>query len=224
MHIHVAEQVKEVEDCTAATGQRPVEHLLASIQVNDRWCLVHATHMTDTETKTLAATGAVAGLCPITEADFGDGMFPAVAWRGASGRFGIGTDSNTAISTTQELRQLEYSQRLQHCARNLLAPAGVSSGRYLWEQAARGGAQALDRKIGRLAPRYRADWITIDPMHPALIGRDDDALLDAMIFAAATPCVTDVFVAGRHVVQAGRHIARDHIVSRYHRSLQRLAD
>lgn len=224
LHIHIAEQTLEVDDCLAATGQRPVEHLLANVPVDDRWCPVHATHMTGIETTALATTGAVAGLCPITEADLGDGVFPAIAWREACGRFGIGTDSNTAISAAQELRLLEYSQRLQHRARTLLAPSGISSGRYLWEHAARGGAQALDRAIGVIAPGHRADFVVVDPVHPALLGRDEDALLDAMIFAAATPCITDVVGGGRHVVHDGRHIARDGILAAYQRTVRRLAD
>ena len=222
LHTHIAEQTLEVDDCLAATGQRPVEHLLANLPVGDRWCLVHATHMIDTETTALAATGAVAGLCPITEADLGDGVFPAIAWRGAGGRFGVGTDSNTAISATHELRLLEYSQRLQHRARNLLAPAGISSGRYLWDHAARGGAQALDRAIGAIIPGHRADFIVVDPAHPALLGRGEDALLDAMIFAAATPCITDVVVGGQHVVHNARHIARNAILAAYQRTVDRL--
>jgi formiminoglutamate deiminase len=222
LHIHVAEQLREVEDCVAATGARPVEHLLASAPIDRSWCLVHATHMTEAETTALAATGAVAGLCPITEADLGDGIFPALAWRDAGGRFGIGTDSNTAISAPQELRLLEYGQRLHHRARNLLAPPGISTGRYLWNQAAEGGAQALDRRIGALAPGHRADIVVLDPTHPALTGRTDDAILDALIFAAATPSITDVLVGGRHVVRDGQHVARRDIVERWHRTASRL--
>ena len=222
LHIHVAEQLREVEDCLAATGARPVQHLLASAPIDDRWCVIHATHMTAAETTALAATGAVAGLCPITEADLGDGIFPALAWRDAGGRFGIGTDSNTAISAPQELRLLEYGQRLHHRARNLLAPPGISTGRYLWNQAAEGGAQALDRRIGALAPGHRADIVVLDPTHPALTGRTDDAILDALIFAAATPSITDVLVGGRHVVRDGQHVARRDIVERWHRTASRL--
>jgi formimidoylglutamate deiminase len=223
LHIHLAEQVQEVADCLTATGARPAEYLLASAKLDHRWCLVHATHMTASETAALAATGVVAGLCPITEADLGDGVFPALAWRDAGGRFGIGTDSNTAISVTQELRLLEYSQRLHHRARNLLAPPGISSGRHLWDQAGRGGGQALDRRIGALAPGYRADIVVLDPAHPALIGRADDALLDALIFAAATPCVTDVLVGGRHVVRDGSHVGRERILAGYRRTIRSLA-
>jgi formimidoylglutamate deiminase len=222
LHIHVAEQRREVDDCLAATGASPVQYLLATTPIDARWCVIHATHMTAAETTALAATGAVAGLCPITEADLGDGIFPALAWRDAGGKFGIGTDSNTAISATQELRLLEYGQRLTHRARTLLAPQGVSTGRHLWDQATRGGAQALDRSIGALAPGHRADLVVLDPMHPALTGREDDAILDALIFAAATPCITDVLVNGRHVVRDGRHIARRDIVQRWHRTVRRL--
>ncbi len=222
LHIHVAEQRREVEDCLAATGASPVQHLLATTPVDARWCVIHATHMTAAETTALAATGAVAGLCPITEADLGDGIFPALAWRDAAGKFGIGTDSNTAISATQELRLLEYGQRLTHRARTLLAPQGVSTGRHLWDQATTGGAQALDRRIGVLALGHRADIVVLDPTHPALTGRTGDAVLDALIFAAATPCITDVLVAGRHVVRNGRHIARAQILTAWQQTLNRL--
>lgn len=223
LHIHVAEQQREVADCLATTGARPVDYLLANAPVDHRWCLVHATHMTTAETQAASTTGAVAGLCPVTEADLGDGLFPALAWRETGGRFGIGTDSNTAISAVQELRLLEYGQRLQHQARTLLAPPGQSTGRFLWDQAARGGAQALDRRVGAIAPGHRADLVIIDPDHPALLGREDDARLDALIFAAATPCITDVLVGGRHVVRDGRHIARDRILDAWRHTARRLA-
>jgi formimidoylglutamate deiminase len=200
LHIHVAEQRREVENCLAATGQRPVEHPLAGAPIDHRWCAIHATHMTAAETTALATTGAIAGLCPITEADLGDGIFPALAYRDAGGKFGIGTDSNTAISAPQELRLLECGQRLTHQARNVLAPPGISTGRHLWDQATSGGAQALDRRIGAIAPGYRADIIILDPALPALAGRTADAILDDLIFAAASPCVTDVLVAGEQVV------------------------
>jgi formimidoylglutamate deiminase len=222
LHIHVAEQTREVEDCLTATGATPVQHLLASAPVDQSWCLIHATHMTATETTALAATGAIAGLCPITEADLGDGIFPTLAFRDAGGTFGIGTDSNTAISPTQELRLLDYTQRLTHRARNVLTPPNLSTGRHLWNEATRGGAQALDRAIGALAPGHRADIIILDPSHPALTGRTDDAILDAMIFAAATPCITDVIVGGRQIVRDGQHIAHRDIVERWHRTAARL--
>lgn len=223
LHIHIAEQTREVDECLAATGQRPVDHLLAHVPVDRRWCLVHATHMTKAETAALAATSAVAGLCPVTEADLGDGLFPALDWHRADGRFGIGTDSNTAISVAQELRLLEYGQRLLHRARNLLAPTGISTGRHLWDQCTRGGAQALRRHIGAIAPGHRADIITIDPAHAALAGRADDALLDAMIFATTASCVDTVMVGGRALVHNGRHIARDPIIARYRTAIRRRA-
>lgn len=224
VHIHVAEQIREVEECLAATGLRPVDHLLAHAPVDKRWCVVHATHMNHNETNALAGTGAVAGLCPVTEADLGDGCFPALAWRDAGGRFGFGTDSNTAISATQELRMLEYSQRLHCRTRNILAPASASTGRYLWDQATSSGAQALDRRIGALTPGYRADIVVIDPTHPALIARGGDVMLDALIFAAATPCITDVIVGGRHIVREGRHIARERILAAWHTVARRLME
>ena len=165
LHIHVAEQLREVEDCRSATGQRPVEHLLATTPIDARWCIIHATHMTEGETTALAATGAVAGLCPITEADLGDGLFPALAWRDA-GTFGIGTDSNTAISAAQELRLLEYGQRLAHHARTLLAPAGVSTGRHSGTRPRAAAPRRSTAAIGALAPGHHADIIILDPHAP----------------------------------------------------------
>jgi formimidoylglutamate deiminase len=185
LHIHLAEQHREVEDCLAATGQRPVEHLLANLPIDHRWCAIHATHMTAAETNALAASGAIAGLCPITEADLGDAIFPALAWRDGGVKFGIGTDSNTAISAPQELRLAEYGQRLTHQARNVLAPPGISTGRHLWDRATSGGAQPLERRIGAIAPGHRADIVILDPADPALTGRAGDAILDTLIFAAA---------------------------------------
>ncbi|MBM3928538.1 MAG: amidohydrolase family protein, partial [Sphingomonadales bacterium] len=215
IHIHVAEQVKEVDDCIAWSGARPVEWLLDHAAVDDRWCLVHATHMTATETERAARTGAVAGLCPITEANLGDGIFPGVEWLAAGGRFGIGSDSNVLIDAIEELRLLDYGQRLTRRVRNPLARGGSSGGR-LYRGALAGGVQALG------APGDAADFLTLDADHPALVGRQGDALLDALIFAAGRGVIRDVWRRGRRVVAGGRHIARDAIAARYRGTLVRL--
>ena len=219
VHIHIAEQTREVEDCIAATGARPVEWLLEHVGVDDRWCLVHATHMSADETLRLAASGAVAGLCPVTESDLGDGIFPATAFAGAGGRFGVGSDSNVLIGLAAELRTLEYSQRLRDRARNRLAEPGASVGRALFDRAVSAGAQALGHNAVRLEPGARADLVVLDPAHPALYGRRGDTVLDSWIFAAATSPVRDVIAGGRHVVRRGRHIDRERIEARYRRCI-----
>ncbi|MSP45498.1 MAG: formimidoylglutamate deiminase, partial [Xanthobacteraceae bacterium] len=172
VHIHVAEQEKEVEDCIAWCGQRPVEWLLANAPVDERWCLIHATHMADTETTAVTKTGAVVGLCPVTEASLGDGTFPARTFLNSKGRFGIGTDSNVLIGVADELRQLEYGQRLALRERNVFAAdADISTGRTLLEAAVRGGAHALAQPTSGLAEGARADIVTLDANHPSLASR-----------------------------------------------------
>ncbi|MGH6962135.1 MAG: formimidoylglutamate deiminase, partial [Dongiaceae bacterium] len=166
IHIHVAEQTKEVDDCVAWSGARPVEWLIDHAPVDARWCLVHATHMTSDETRRVAASGAVVGLCPITEASLGDGIFDGPEFIGAGGRFGVGSDSNIEIDAAGELRLLEYSQRLGHRGRNVMTTAeGESTGQRLFTQALAGGAQALGRPIGAIAPGRRADIVVLDAEH-----------------------------------------------------------
>lgn len=208
VHIHIAEQTAEVADCEAATGRRPVDYLFDSLDVDSRWCLIHATHVTAGEVARMAASGAVVGLCPVTEADLGDGLFPAVDYTTLGGRWGVGSDSNVLISLPQELRLLEQGQRLRDRARNRLAKPPLSTGRTLFEAAAAGGAQALGLPLGVLATGASADFVVLDDDHPALVGRSGDGLLDAWIFAAAGNPVRDVFVAGRQVVKDGVHVAR----------------
>ncbi|HEY1710792.1 MAG TPA: formimidoylglutamate deiminase [Rhizomicrobium sp.] len=219
IHIHVAEQQKEVNDCLAWSGRRPVEWLLDTGLVDDRWCLVHATHITGSETAGLAKSGAVAGLCPITEANLGDGVFPAVPFLSQYGRFGIGSDSNVLIDAAEELRTLEYGQRLMQEGRNVLASAeGASTGGELYRAALRGGAQALQTEAA-LRIGAPADLVSLNAEHPALYGRRGDAILDSWIFAARAGAVDCVWRHGRKVVADGRHHARDEIVRRYRRAL-----
>ncbi|MCE8536145.1 formimidoylglutamate deiminase [Ruegeria pomeroyi] len=215
VHIHIAEQTREVEEIEAAYGARPVDWLLNNAAVGPRWCLIHATHMTDAETRAMAATGAVAGLCPITEANLGDGIFNGVPYLEARGAFGVGSDSNVLISLTEELRLLEYSQRLRDRERNVLAGAEGSTGSALYLGAVRGGARALDRGAGEIAPGALADLVAIDSGAPALCALEPGQLLDGLIFAAGDRVVTDLWSAGRHQVRAGRHVAEDAIARRY---------
>lgn len=222
-HIHLAEQVAEVEEVQAAYGARPVDWLLENAAVDGRWCLIHATQMKPHETEALAATGAVAGLCPITEASLGDGIFDALRWQAAGGRFGVGSDSNLRIAQAEELRSLEYSQRLRDRGRAMLAIEEASTGRVLFETAAQGGAQAAGRDSGALAPGMWADLLALDMGAVDLEGRQGDGILDAWIFAGDDRMVQAVWSAGRPVVRDGRHVARDGIVARYRAVMRRLA-
>jgi formiminoglutamate deiminase len=223
IHVHAAEQTREVEECLAWSGARPVEWLLDTMPIDSRWCLIHATHMTAADTERLARSGAVVGLCPITEANLGDGIFPAVAFERAGGRYAIGTDSNVRIAANEELRTLEYSQRLRDERRNRLGGDRSSTGRALLAAACAGGRQALglDGPASGLAAGQRGDIVVLDHAHPALVGRSDDALLDAWIFAAGD-VVSDVFASGRHLVVGGQHIRADRVRARYAETARRL--
>lgn len=222
IHIHAAEQVKEVAASVAALGARPVEWLLANADVNARWCLVHSTHLTDAETGALAASGAVAGLCPVTEGNLGDGIFPAIGFLAAGGRIATGTDSNIQIDPAAELRSLEYSQRLAHRARGLLATEETPSvGGRLFRAAGGGGAQALGTTFG-IVVGAPADIVALDANHPALIERKGDMLLDGWIFGANRPAVESVWRAGSRVVRDGSHVARDAVTADYRKTLAKL--
>lgn len=222
-HIHAAEQTKEVDDCLAWSGKRPIEWLLETHSVNSRWCLIHSTHMTDDETRRLAATGAVAGLCPVTEANLGDGIFNGDTFMKARGHFGVGTDSNVQISLAYELRQLEYAQRLRNRLRNVMATGeGRSTGRQLFDATLAGGAQALGQVHAGLKAGALADIVTLNPEHPALLHRNADAILDGWIFSADSAAVGTVWSLGRKVVVAGRHIHRDAIAQRYAATLAKV--
>lgn len=217
--------MKEVEDCVAFSGRRPVDLLLDLLPVSTRWCAIHATHMTAEETVRLARTGAVAGLCPITEADLGDGFFNAAPFLAEAGRIGLGSDSNVEITAAGEVRLLEYGQRLLHRERNALAGGpDRSTGTTLLEAALAGGAQALDRAMGAFDVGRRADIVVLDLEHPALAGRAPDAVVDCWIFAAASNPVRDVYVAGRKVIDNGRHVSEDRILRRYLDTLKSLGD
>ena len=222
VHIHIAEQTAEVEACRAWSGQAPVAWLLDHVDVDRRWCLVHATHMDADEAQSLAHSGAVAGLCPVTEANLGDGLFPAAPFLAAGGVYGVGSDSNVLIDAAEELRWLEYGQRLARQGRSLMArDAGASTGGAMFRASLAGGAQALGALAG-IAVGASADWITLDAAHPSLLGRTGDALLDGWIFAAGRAAIDGVWRRGAQVVSGGRHVARDAIHRRYADTLARL--
>jgi formimidoylglutamate deiminase len=225
IHIHIAEQLREVEECLAWCGRRPVQWLLETGAVDARWCLVHATHVEAEELAGIAARGAVAGLCPVTEASLGDGIFPAAQFLAAGGRVGIGSDSNIRLDAAEELRTLEYTQRLAQHARNVLARgAGASTGRSLFDAALAGGARAL--LPGGAGPGLAAgaslDVVSLRPDHPALIGRAGDELLDSWIFAGDRGLIDCVWRAGVKVVSGGRHRRRESIAARYGQALRAL--
>ncbi len=224
VHIHISEQMKEVNDVEAALGKRPVDWLLDNADVNDRWCLIHATHMTEGETIKMAQSGAVAGLCPITEANLGDGPFNGPTYLEQNGVFGVGSDSNVRISLTEELRTLEYSQRLRDTSRNVLAPSDGSTGHTLYTGAARGGAQALGRDAGAIEVGKLADLVAITRDDPALCALKDEQILDGLCFAASDNVVTDTWSAGRHMVKNGQHIHREGIVANYRTTIAELTE
>ena len=224
-HIHIAEQLREVEECQAWSGRRPIEWLLENVELDARWCLVHATHATAGELQGIAQRRAVVGLCPITEASLGDGIFPAAAFVGYHGRFGIGSDSNVRLDATEELRLLEYSQRLTERARNVLAAGpGVSTGRTLFDGALSGGTQALHGPHLPAGLRVGSwlDLVTLRRDDPSLIARQGDEILDSWIFAAGCGAIDCVWRAGVKLVTNGQHRRRDAIRTRYARVLGRL--
>lgn len=223
VHIHAAEQVKEVEDCLAWSGRRPVQWLLEHAPVDRRWCIIHATHTTDEEIAAFVRAEAVAGLCPITEASLGDGIFPAPEFLAAGGSFGVGTDSNVLVGAADELRQLEYGQRLKHRQRNVLSSgAGRSTGRTLFSHALAGGARALAQGTIGLTPGARADIVTLDMSHPSLSGRAGDTIIDGWIFAAGSGAIDCVWAGGDKVVEGGRHRLRRAARERFNASVRRL--
>jgi formimidoylglutamate deiminase len=224
LHIHIAEQIGEVQDCLNLRGARPVEWLLDNAPVDARWCLVHATHMTAEETRRLAESGAAAGLCPTTEANLGDGLFPLAAYRAAGGALGIGSDSHISVSPVEELRWLEYGQRLTTRHRNIaVSESSASVGENLWGDALFGGAQASGVDIGALEAGSRADVIVLDDCAPLLAGREVDDVLDTFLFAGNANLVRDVMVDGDWVVRAFRHRDEEAIAARYREAITRIS-
>jgi len=223
LHIHIAEQQGEVAQCLAHAGRRPVEYLMDHVALDARWCLVHATHVNDAEVAALARSGAVAGLCPTTEANLGDGLFPLAPFIEAGGRFGIGSDSHVSQSPVEELRWLEYGQRLLHQKRNVAhTRAQRQVGDYLWQAALEGGAHASGRRVGRLEAGRRADLLVLDEHHPNLDGINEAEVLGRVVFCGNDNLVRDVLCGGRWVVENGRHVAQEEVARRYRQAIRDL--
>jgi formimidoylglutamate deiminase len=217
VHIHVSEQVAEVEECLQVRGARPVQWLLANASVDRRWTLVHATHLDEAETGAIARSGAVVALCPTTEANLGDGLFPLRDYIAQGGRYGIGSDSNVSVSPVEELRWLEYGQRLVTRQRNVAATAQrPASGESLLTASVEGGRQSVAQD-GQAQDRLR-----LDESAPALVGATADDLHDRFVFAGNLPLVREVFVGGQRVVEDGRHPRREQIGARYRKALRAL--
>ncbi len=224
IHIHIAEQRREVEECLAWSGRRPVEWLLSNAEVDGRWCLIHATHLTADEVEGIAERGAVAGLCPTTEGNLGDGFFPLRQFLDRGGRIGVGSDSHVSVSPVEELRWLEYGQRLVSGQRNVAGGAGLSTGAALYSAAAAGGASAAGRPVGSIAAKKRADVVVLDSASPIFAGSGPARVLDAYLFSGNLNPVRDVMVGGRWVVRDGHcaHIDEEHVANSYRDALKRL--
>jgi len=223
VHIHIAEQQKEVDDCLAWSGRRPLQWLYENTEVDPRWCLIHATHAEADEVALMARSGAVAGLCLTTEANLGDGIFPAVDYLAQGGRLGIGSDSHVSLSVVEELRWLEYGQRLRDQRRNRLHRGNQPMvGRTLYDAALSGGAQALGQPIGELAVGKRADWLVLDGNDPYLATASEDGILNRWLFAGGDRQVRDVMVNGRWVVRQGRHAQEEESAQEFSRVLRAL--
>ncbi|WP_206859760.1 formimidoylglutamate deiminase [Lysobacter changpingensis] len=223
VHIHIAEQVGEVQDCLALRNARPVEWLLANADVDARWTLVHATHLTPAETQGIARSGATVAICPTTEANLGDGLFPLRDYLDAGGRWGIGSDSHISVSPVEELRWLEYGQRLATRHRNIAVRADSPSvGETLLRDVARSARHSSGHAIGAFAPDEYADAVVLDTDAPALFGLAPEDAIDRWIFSGNRPLVRDVYVGGRRVAEGGQHRQRGEIALRYRAAMAEL--
>ncbi|MBA1204880.1 formimidoylglutamate deiminase [Pseudomonas capeferrum] len=225
VHIHIAEQQKEVDDCLAWSGRRPLQWLYENVDVDPRWCLVHATHAQPDEVGAMARSGAVAGLCLTTEANLGDGVFPAVDYLAQGGRLGIGSDSHVSLSVVEELRWLEYGQRLRDQRRNRLYRHGQPDiGQTLYTAAMAGGAQALGQPVGELAAGKRADWVVLDGLDPYLAAASASDVINRWLFAGSDRQVRDVMVNGKWVIRQGSHALEEQSARAFVGVLRELLD
>ena len=222
IHMHLAEQVAEVDEVKEFLGARPVEWVMENLDISNQWCMIHCTQMEPHEVKMLAKTQAVAGLCPITESSLGDGIFEGANWMSNNGNIAIGSDSNVRISLSEELRTLEYSQRLRDRSRAVLANSHQSTGRRLFEGICKGGAQAAGRKTGLIKEGYLADLLALNTNHVDLERHKEDTLLDSYIFSGDDRMISDVWSAGRHLVKDGEHISRTEITRAYKKATKKL--
>jgi formimidoylglutamate deiminase len=223
VHLHIAEQQGEVEQSIAYCGRRPVRYLLDEVRIDRRWCLVHATHLTEDEVSGIAASGAVVGICPTTEANLGDGLFPLTEYLAQGGQIGIGSDSHVSQSPVEELRWLEYGQRLRHQRRNVAcAPGERRVGDFLWRAALEGGARASGRAVGALEPGHRADLLVLDDAHPNLDGTAPGDVLNTFVFSGNDNLVRDVLAGGQWVVRGGVHVAEEAVANRFKQTIAEL--
>jgi len=223
LHIHVAEQQREVDECIAATGARPVQWLLDNHDIDHRWCLVHATHMDEEETRELARTGAVVCLCPSTEANLGDGIFPLPQYIGAGGRIAVGSDSQVTVNPFEELRWLEYVQRLQMTRRNIIrSEEHPHTGDFLYRLALDGGSHALGRSSGALVMDHLADLLVLDDSHPLMVGHNQHSYLDALVFGGFSTPISRVMVNGQWLVANGEHRSAEKTRENFIAAVERL--
>jgi formiminoglutamate deiminase len=220
IHMHVAEQEREVAVCIERYGRRPIEWLLDNFQLNANWCLIHATHSTESELQAVAQCGATICVCPITEANLGDGIFSAPSFLACSGFVAVGSDSNIELSVATELKQLEYSQRLRDRKRNVLSVSGQSTGETIFQMATLGGTRALGTRNTGFKVNAAADFVSLDASHPTL--QSTPSVLDGWIFSAGNRAVDCVWRSGKKVVNGGRHIARDSIQEAFSEAMNRL--
>lgn len=223
IHIHVAEQMQEVDDCVAATGARPIEWLCREMRPDARWQLVHATHANPGEIDAVAASGAGIVLCPSTEANLGDGLPDLPRWLGAQVPIAIGSDSQVARRWAEELRWLEYGQRLLRQERNVSAApqhGEPSTAARLFNAALAGGARSAGQALWGLVAGARADLLVLDPQAPGLLGVAPSHTLDAWVFATDTPRLQAVYVAGQRVLSEGRHTDEARIAQRFSEAIQ----
>jgi formimidoylglutamate deiminase len=221
-HIHVSEQQKEVDDCVAALGQTPVELLFESAKIDDRWCLIHATHATPPELALMSKSQSVVGLCPTTEANLGDGFFEAEKFKELGGRMGIGSDSHIAVDPRSELRLIEYAMRLREQRRAILCQDDVSCGQWLYTNFAANGARALGRLTGRIVVGNRADMVVLDNRHPAMFDSDPQTIFDKLVFFELRNPVARVMVGGKWSVNEGRHLLAEESLVAFNRLMKKL--
>lgn len=223
IHIHIAEQKAEVEDCLTHHRQRPIDYLYDHVAIDENWCLIHATHIDKSEITRISKSGAITGLCPTTEANLGDGLFPLADFIKQSGLFAIGSDSHVSVNMIEELRLLEYGQRLISQSRSIArAKDSDSVGETLFTIAAQAGAQALGSKGGKIETGARADFIMLDPDHPALCAQPEEGILDGMIFATNSNPIRHVMANGKWVIRDGCHDKEAEIYQRFRQRLIQL--